>query len=224
LITSKQPGLKKEEVLPVSKPAQLLAYEELDGAEFSDLETAAQPFEGPLYAVCTHGTHDRCCAKFGFPVFTALREQVGQFAWQCSHVGGDRFAANLVCFPEGTYYGHADPGELREVMDRHARGEISLKHYRGRCCHPKIVQAAEYFVRAETGRMRIDEFRLIEAFRQGGIMRVRFEAASDKTTHEMSIRGIAASFSEQLTCDATHPSPVTQYELVGHEVVFQESG
>src|SRR3712207_7735232 len=32
-----------------------------------------EPVGGLLYAVCTHGRHDKCCAKFGLPVFCALR-------------------------------------------------------------------------------------------------------------------------------------------------------
>lgn len=201
---------------------ELFDYSQLDGAGFADLEAAAQPFESPLYAVCTHGTHDKCCAKFGFPVFTVLREQAGQSAWQCSHVGGDRFAPNLVCFPEGIYYGRADPTEIREVIDRHTRGEISLKHYRGRCCYPKVAQAAEYFLRAETGRMRIDEFTPIGVIRsEDGNARVRFKAAPDGTIHEISLRRIPAALSQQLTCNSTDASPITQYEFIGHTVVFE---
>jgi hypothetical protein len=201
---------------------ELFDYSQLERAEFGDLEASAQPFQAPLYAVCTHGTHDRCCAKFGFPVYTALREQAGSSAWQCSHVGGDRFAGNLVCFPEGIYYGRADPGEIRELMEKHARGEISLKHYRGRCCYSKIAQAADYFLRAESGRMRINEFSLIEVIRgEAGNARVQFKAASDGTIHDIRLRRVKAALSGRLTCNATHPSPITQYEFAGYTVAFE---
>ncbi len=32
----------------------------------------------PLFLVCTHGKHDRCCAKYGRPLYDAVREQVDE--------------------------------------------------------------------------------------------------------------------------------------------------
>ena len=31
--------------------------------------------------------------------------------WQSSHIGGDRFAGNVVFLPEGLYYGRVEPAE-----------------------------------------------------------------------------------------------------------------
>ena len=70
----------------------------LDGGSLA----GATQWDGPLFLVCTHGKRDKCCAKFGIPVYKTIRTLVGDSAvWQCSHVGGDRFAANVVCFPDG---------------------------------------------------------------------------------------------------------------------------
>jgi len=55
--------------------------------------------------VCVHGQRDACCARFGYTVFSELRE-LGTNVRQCSHVGGDRFAANMLKFPEGDCFGH----------------------------------------------------------------------------------------------------------------------
>ena len=52
--------------------------------------------KAPLFLVCTHGRRDACCARFGLPVYQALRSELGEAIWQCSHVGGHRFAANLL--------------------------------------------------------------------------------------------------------------------------------
>ena len=51
---------------------------------------------GPLFLVCTHGRRDKCCAKFGYPL-SRLEEHACAIVWRL-HFGGDRFAANLVCF------------------------------------------------------------------------------------------------------------------------------
>ena len=78
----------------------------------------------PLFVVCTHGKHDPCCARYGRPLFEALSEQVGaESAWQCTHVGGDRFAANAVCLPHGVYYGRVERDDVEAAAQRvEARG------------------------------------------------------------------------------------------------------
>ena len=47
----------------------------------------------PQYFVCTNGQRDLCCARYGLPVYTELRNLVGERAWQTTHVGGHRFRA-----------------------------------------------------------------------------------------------------------------------------------
>ena len=64
-----------------------------------------EPVEGPLFLVCTHGRRDVCCAERGRPVAQALATAVPGATWESSHVGGDRFAGNLVAFPHGLYLG-----------------------------------------------------------------------------------------------------------------------
>src|SRR4051812_35024739 len=70
----------------------------------------------PMYLVCTHGKHDQCCAKFGLATFCALRDLVDKAAWECSHLGGDRFAGNILCLPHGLYYGHVRPEDVSQVV------------------------------------------------------------------------------------------------------------
>jgi hypothetical protein len=41
---------------------------------------------------------------------------------RCSHVGGDRFAANVVVAPYGLYYGHVPPAEVLGLVRRTSRG------------------------------------------------------------------------------------------------------
>src|SRR4051795_13422727 len=54
------------------------------------------PSTAPVYLVCTQGRHDQCCAIDGRPVAAALALTRPAETWECTHVGGDRFAANLV--------------------------------------------------------------------------------------------------------------------------------
>jgi hypothetical protein len=171
----------------------------------------AHPVVEPMFLVCTHGNHDKCCAKFGLPVFYAAREAARGQAWQCSHVGGDRFAGNMICFPHGVYYGHVAPGDVPGLINAYQRGEIDLRHYRGRCCYSKPVQVAEYFVRAETGLLRIDHLHLETASRIEGGWTVRFRGVND--FHEVSFRGCEPAEPQYLTCQAERANPIPRYEM-----------
>ena len=123
-----------------------------------DLDVAGTAVDHPLFLVCTHGKHDRCCSKFGRPLYDEVREQVDDgWVWQCTHVGGDRFAGNVVSLPDGVYYGRVDPGEAWPVVDAATSGRIHLPLYRGRSCHSFPAQAAERAVRELTGLLGVAE-------------------------------------------------------------------
>lgn len=118
---------------------------------------AGQPPDDPLLLVCAHGRHDVCCAVRGRPVAAALAQRWPDLTWECSHVGGDRFAANLVCLPHGHYFGRVEPQDAARVVGRYEREVIDLDHYRGRCSDPPVVQAAEWYARDRTGLTGRDE-------------------------------------------------------------------
>ena len=106
-----------------------------------------QPYDGPLYLVCTHGRHDRCCALRGRPVAQALSRRHPERTWESSHVGGDRFAANLVVLPEGLYVGRVAADEVVALVDALAAGRLPAGHVRGRSSLSLPTQAAQQFAR-----------------------------------------------------------------------------
>lgn len=85
----------------------------------------------PVVLVCAHGQHDTCCAVRGRPVGRALSERWPDLVWECSHVGGDRFAANVVVLPDGVYYGNLDAASCVETVAGHLAGRIRPEHLRG---------------------------------------------------------------------------------------------
>jgi hypothetical protein len=96
-------------------------------------------------AICTQGTRDRCCAKWGFAVYQAARRlhQAGASAFEpleCSHLGGDRFAATGVFFPSGSMYGHLDSIDLAAVAAAEAAGALAPGPYRGRVYESELTQ------------------------------------------------------------------------------------
>ena len=135
-----------------------------DDAELLDL---APPYDGPaegwaevagpLFLVCTHGRHDRCCALRGRPVAAALAVRHPATTWECSHVGGDRFAANLLVLPDGLYFGRVEADEVLALADALADGELAVDRLRGRSSLSLPAQAAQHFARARLGRSRRDD-------------------------------------------------------------------
>jgi hypothetical protein len=147
-------------------------YEDLRGVDLR----SGEPTGRPLFLVCTHGKHDPCCARHGRPLYEALRDELDpDWVWQSSHIGGDRFAGNLVCLPEGLYFGRVDREAAGGVLDDYLGGRISLEHYRGRSCYTFPVQAAERFVREKRGLLGIDDLRLKSVERDPDAWLVSFE-------------------------------------------------
>lgn len=116
------------------------------------------------YLVCTHGTRDACCAELGRPVAGAFQEAAGrQAVWEVSHVGGHRFAANVVLLPDGIHLGRVDPGEAAAVVSDFRAGRVAVSRMRGRSALAPSVQAAEIAVREAAGVDGLDGIRLVSA-------------------------------------------------------------
>jgi hypothetical protein len=173
-----------------------------------DLDAAGEPVAHPLFLVCTHGKHDPCCARYGRPLYEAVREQVeDEWAWQCSHVGGDRFAGNLVMLPAGLYLGRVEPPAAWEALDELLVGRVPLDLYRGRSCHTFPAQAADRAIRETTGLAGIDDLTLAAIEAHGAAAwRVRFTTV-DGETWEVEVERREGPLT-YLTCSAAelrHP-------------------
>ena len=76
--------------------------------------------------------------------------------WECSHVGGDRFAGNVVALPSGLYLGRVEPDEASAVVELIESGRVPVHYLRGRSCFIPPVQAAQHFARTEGGLGALD--------------------------------------------------------------------
>lgn len=175
--------------------------------------------EDPLFLVCTHGKRDKCCARYGLPVYGTLSGEEGVSVWQTSHVGGHRFAANVLCFPHGIYNGYVSPDNVTALANAYHAGQLYPATYRGRACYPKTVQAAEYFLRTSTGITGLDAFRLVGDERiTDDEWLVRFAALAGGQMHDLRVQEQEVNFNTCLSCKDTEPSPVTQHALLSHTV------
>lgn len=171
------------------------------------------PYDGSLFCVCTNGRHDACCAERGRPVAEALDRAHPQETWEVSHIGGDRFAANMVVLPHGLYYGRLDPVSSIAVAGAHLAGELDLDRLRGRSSWPMPVQAAEIHLRRELGATRTDDVVLTEQVRDGDFTSATFAVAGG--TYAVVVRTIRdPRTATRLTCKADRDNPVPRHEIV----------
>lgn len=122
-----------------------------------------KPMSTPMYLVCTHGSRDACCAIAGRPVAEALQSLRPEATWECSHVGGHRFAANVVVLPYGLVYGAVTPADTAEIVAATESGLMVPRLLRGRCTDTSQVQAGRALVAELTQRWEIDGFTVTES-------------------------------------------------------------
>lgn len=97
--------------------------------------------------LCTHGRRDACCAKYGQQVYGTLRQQIQEQSlpyslWQSSHLGGHRFAATGIIFPQGDMYGRLAPEDVPVLLNSIENNHILPFHYRGTLGDSLLEQAA----------------------------------------------------------------------------------
>ncbi len=96
----------------------------------------------PMVLVCTHATRDACCAVRGRPIVATLARALPEEVWECTHLGGHRFAGTLLSLPDGACFGRLEPGTAVDVVTSHRRGHTDPTHLRGTTRWEPAVQAA----------------------------------------------------------------------------------
>jgi hypothetical protein len=174
----------------------------------------------PLFLVCTHGKHDVCCAVKGRPLAAALSSAQPDLVWEVSHIGGDRFAPNVVVLPTGWYFGRISPTEAAEFAGSVIAGRLPLRHYRGCSAYVPAVQAAQHFAAEQLADGRPPELVDAEAFeplaneRVGeSSWRVELQGANGRAL-EVTVHRDHSPTAVLLTChaDATRHPPVFRLE------------
>jgi hypothetical protein len=172
---------------------------------------APVPVDAYPMLVCTQGRRDICCAQWGRPAAVALVEEFGaDRVWETNHLGGHRFAANLVIPPSPLYHGQIAPAGIVELAHDLLAGRLPLTTLRGRAGVPAPAQAAEYFVRRDHGLPGIGDVVDVRPDGSGGAWRVR---STDGRTFVVEV---ASTVGPELpsSCGA-EPEPQSRYDLVG---------
>ena len=175
------------------------------------------PLDHPLFVVCTHGKRDRCCAKYGHQLYERMcAETEPTWVWQATHVGGDRFAGNVVCLPEGLYFGRVGEDDVRPLLGAYFDGRIDLERYRGRSAYTFAVQAAERVVRETTGLTEIDAVSLAAVSTSDGGWTVELRA--EDGVHEVDVVSELSEEPVYLTCSALTPQRARRFRATRHRV------
>ncbi|WP_433558437.1 sucrase ferredoxin [Pseudonocardia xinjiangensis] len=146
-LTDTAPAAARTTLLTVAGPSELGEVV---------LPAAGAPLPGgtvtdPLLMVCTHGRRDRCCALDGRALALGLMELGGVDVWECSHLGGHRFAPTALVLPTGYAYGRLDPAAAVAALKAAGSDEVETALCRGRSTWSPAGQVAELAVRAATG-------------------------------------------------------------------------
>jgi hypothetical protein len=180
-----------------------------------------------IMLVCAHGVHDACCAIRGRPVAAALAAEWPGQVWECSHVGGDRFAPNVVLLPDGFYYGNLDPESAVRAVRQHLAGAVEAGTLRGIARFPPPVQAAVVAAYERLGPLAPNAV-TVESVTQVG----PHHGHGSETTAELRVAGVGRVLIEvlalrrppaQLTCRATRETPATEYHIESLEVLLPKT-
>jgi hypothetical protein len=171
--------------------------------------------EDRLFLVCTNGKRDICCAKNGLPLYNVLSSIAGRDVWQTTHLGGHRFAGTMVCLPHGICYGRLPPEDAQAVVHSYRSNTLLLDHYRGCVAYDAPAQAAEAFLRRQTGESSLDAFRLNSLqLESENHWLVQFDDA-DGTQFRLHVRAEPSTFTVYESTRNAEPNTVTQYVVEG---------
>ena len=174
-------------VRTVEELAEVRGLLDLSLAEFG------APLQDPIFLVCTNGKRDACCALRGRALTAALAADHAERTWECTHLGGHRFAANLVCLPHGILYGRVPPPDASRLADAYLDGRLDPSRLRGRSAWPQPAQVAEAAVRVAEGLDGIDEVSLLDV-----------DATADRATVRL---GLANGERRVVSLDAARLAP-----------------
>jgi hypothetical protein len=178
------------------------------------LDAPGEPYPGPLVLVCSHGRHDTCCAVRGRPVVAALAAADPEPVWECSHIGGCRFAAAAVLLPHGYALGGLTPEHAPAVLAAYRDGRLDPHVVRGRCAVPPAVQAAQHHARLATGATGVDSLALVHLTRDDppdGGTDWHVELSDPDCSVLLHERSVATG--RALTCAATAPGRMRVFDV-----------
>ena len=154
-IADSRPGQAQLVKAVIEDPVELLRidYAAIAAGELMDAHPLADPVDEAILLVCSHARRDVCCARKGRPIALelGLDPQFPDRVWECSHLGGHRFAATAVQLPHGWVHGRLEMESAKQLLLDADAGTVNWESARGRSAFTPGAQAADIaFRQAET--------------------------------------------------------------------------
>lgn len=210
------------EVLPLVR-----AVLEEPGAMTSFASYRAPHRSGRDLLVCTHGAVDSACARFGYPIYRALRQEpdardpVRLRVWQASHFGGHRFAATVLDLPEGRNWAHLEPEIFDLLLRRQGAVRDLHRFYRGwGAADNPLEQAAERAAWEDEGWGWIDYLKEVRRLQTGedgewAEVEISFTDPASGQRGRYRCRVEVSHRVETMTATGGEMKQVPQYRVVG---------
>lgn len=182
--------------LPGDPPPRLAVVE--DHAELTTWPASGPPADradedphAPRLAVCANSARDLCCGLDGRALVQALDDDR---VWECSHLGGHRFAPTALLVGDGLVYGRLDVESTRSLLDSGPTPRTAA-YLRGRSALSPVAQAAEAYLLAR-GRQP-DPMTVHVEVAGDGLTRVTFAGAPP-----VDLRDVPGEASRPASCGA----------------------
>ncbi|KAJ1917465.1 hypothetical protein H4219_003208 [Mycoemilia scoparia] len=137
----------------IARPSRSPQHQQSKTREGRPLDWNTIPEDHTLMLVCTHGSRDSRCGEFGGKLLELLREKIEKdklansvTAWCTSHIGGHKYAANVIVYPEGDWYGNLAPESqtVTKLLSYLKGKDVWWDKWRGRLNCTKVEQKDMY--------------------------------------------------------------------------------
>lgn len=145
-----EPAHREFRTITVESLEQILEWN-LDRLPDGDFPPESEMVTSTMEFICAHSKRDACCAIAGRARAASVPPSLHDVVWECSHLGGHRFAATSLFLPSGRLYGRlANYADDNGTDDADAIVSEPLPSaLRGPSYLPENLQAAECAVRVD---------------------------------------------------------------------------
>lgn len=209
--------------IPIVYSNTVGCYEDLLFDWVSLMQQAFTPYTEPLYLVCTNGKRDKCCAKFGLPIYENLYSQLPpDRVWECSHFGGHRLAPTLITLPNNLCYGNLSLPDLPLLINATEQRQVWLPKLRGRCAYTTAEQAADYFLRYEQQIAPFEDLQLLGSHQNmldTHLHQTKFLHLPTQQLFEVQQHVAKSDYAVYGSCNKPEKKPIGLYHLMTIEQI-----
>ncbi|MBF0352721.1 MAG: sucrase ferredoxin [SAR324 cluster bacterium] len=165
------------------------------------------PVDNLQIFVCTHGRHDKCCARYGQKIYQSLRNEIAHpdiDVWESSHLGGHRFAATAMVFPQADVYGWLTGENVSTWVTMLLQNRVYGPAYRGNAWLNDISQIADAYARQFCYEQGFDARPVLRQTRMENenlICDIELTSPTTNPVKSLTLSLIRKTFESPISCD-----------------------